>query len=90
VAQVQVSLGAVVQHIDLAMLKRAHGAGIHVEVGIELLQRDFEAAVLEQRAERSGREAFAQRTYHAARYKNIFHLRQRIKVNCLRLPSKAN
>ncbi len=72
-AQVQVRFRAVVQHIDLAVLVRVHGAGIDVEVGIEFLQRDLEAAVFQQRAQGGGRQAFAQRTDHAARDKNKFH-----------------
>ena len=36
VAQVQISLGAIVGDEDLAVLKRRHRAGIDVEVGIEL------------------------------------------------------
>ena len=37
VAQVQVSLGAVVGDKDLSVLVGAHGAGVHVEVGVQLL-----------------------------------------------------
>ena len=72
-AEVQVGFRAVVQHIDLAVLVRVHGAGIDVEIGIEFLQRDFQAAVFQQGAEGGGRQAFAQRTDHAARDKNKFH-----------------
>jgi hypothetical protein len=35
-AQVQVGLGAVLGHEHLAVLERRHGAGIDVDVGIEL------------------------------------------------------
>ena len=35
------------------MLKRAHRAGIDVEVGIELLERHLESAIFEQRAQRA-------------------------------------
>ena len=38
------------------------------------MQRDLEAAVFEQRAERGRRQALAQRTHHAAGYKYKFHL----------------
>ena len=60
VAQVEVRLGAVVGHKDLAVLQRAHGAGVHVHIGVELLAGDLQAAALEQTAQRSGRDAFAQ------------------------------
>ena len=36
VAEVEVGLGAVVGHEDLAVLVRAHRAGIHVDVRVEL------------------------------------------------------
>jgi hypothetical protein len=36
------------------------------------LQRDLEAAIFEQRAERGGRQALAQRTHHAAGYEYEF------------------
>ena len=72
-AEVEVGLRAVVEHIDLAVLERAHRARVHVEVGIELLQRDLEAAVFEQRAQRGRRQALAQRTHHAAGDKDVFH-----------------
>jgi len=56
------------------VLVRAHRAGIDVQVRIEFLERDFESTILEQRAERRGRQALAQRTYHTARDENIFHV----------------
>jgi len=72
-AEVQIGFRAVVQDIDLAMLIRIHGAGIHVEVGIEFLQRDLQAAVFEQRAERGRGQPLAEGTDHAACDKNKFH-----------------
>ena len=39
-AQVQVGFGAIVGDEDFAMLEGAHGAGIHVQIGVEFLQRD--------------------------------------------------
>ena len=50
-AQIQVGLGAVVGDIHLAMLERAHGARIDVEIGIKLAQPDLESARLKKRAE---------------------------------------
>ena len=75
-AQVQIGLGAVVEHIDFAVLVGRHRARVHVEVGVELLERDLESAVFQQRAQSRRREALAQGTYHAARYKYEFlHLK---------------
>ena len=82
-AEVEVGFRAVVEHINFAVLIRVHRAGIHVEIGVELLQRDLEAAVFEQRAERRRRQAFAQRTHHTAGYKNVFHIVKRSSVQNL-------
>ncbi len=48
--QIQVGLGAVGGNEDLAVLEWAHGAGIHVDVGIQLHHADLEAARLEDGA----------------------------------------
>ena len=40
VAEVEVGLGAVVEDVDLAVLVGAHGAGVDVDVGVELLEPD--------------------------------------------------
>ncbi len=42
VSEVQVGLGAVVQHEDLAVLERVHRAGVDVDVRVELLDRDLQ------------------------------------------------
>ena len=70
VAEVQVRLGAVVGDVDLAVLERAHRARVHVDVGVELLERDPVAVALEQRADRRGGQALAQRRHHAARHED--------------------
>ena len=48
VAEIKVGFRPVVGDEHLAVLERAHGARIDVEVGVELLQRDPQAAALEQ------------------------------------------
>ena len=65
-AQVEVGLGAVVEDVDLAVLVGAHRAGIDVDVGIELLQPDAQAAVLQQHADRGAGQPLAQRADDAA------------------------
>ncbi len=52
VAEVEIGLGTVVGDVDFAVLIRAHGAGINVEIGIELAQAHLVAARLQQRAQR--------------------------------------
>jgi hypothetical protein len=39
------------------------------------LQRDLEAAIFEQRAERGGGQTFAERTHHTAGYEYKFHFK---------------
>ena len=72
VAEVEVGLGAVVGDVDLAVLVRAHRARIDVDVRVELLQRDLVAVALEQRADRGGRQALAERRHHAAGHEDVF------------------
>ena len=66
VAQVQVGFCAVVGHKHLAVLDRRHGAGVHVEVGIELDEGDGEAARFEDGGERGGGDSLAQGRHHTA------------------------
>jgi len=70
-AQVQVGLGAVVSHKDLAVLQRAHRAGIHVDIRVQLLACHFQAAGLQQAAQAGGGNALAQPGNDAAGNKNI-------------------
>ena len=65
-AEIEIGLGAVRGDEHLAVLKRAHGAGIHVDVGIQLHHADLQAARLEDRTQRGGCDALAQRGNHAA------------------------
>ncbi len=51
VAEVEIGLGSVVRHEHLAVLIRAHGARIDVEVGVELLEPDRVSTGLEKRSE---------------------------------------
>ena len=78
VAEVEVGLGAVVGDEDLAVLERAHRARVHVDVRVELDHRDLEAAGLEDRAERGGSNALAQRGNDTAGHEDEFgHWRPR-------------
>ena len=60
VAEVEVSFRAVVGDINLAVLERAHRAGVHVDIRVQLLRSNLEAAAFEQAAERRGRDALTQ------------------------------
>ena len=73
VAQVEVGLGAVLGHVHLAVLVRAHRARVDVEVGVALLQRHLEPARLEQGAERGGGDALAEAGHHAPGHEDVAH-----------------
>ncbi len=61
VAQIQIGFGPVLSDEDLPVLEGTHRPGVDVDVGIELDHRDLEAAGLEDRTQRGGGDAFAQR-----------------------------
>ena len=71
---VEVGLGAVVGDEDLAVLERVHRARVHVEIGIELLHRDAQAAGPEQMSEAGGRQALAERRGDAPGHEDVFRL----------------
>src|ERR1017187_2043109 len=71
VAQVEVRLRAVVGYEHLAVLERAQGSRIHVQVGIELLAGDLQPAAFQQAANGSRRDPLSQRGNHAPRDENI-------------------
>ena len=73
VAQVQVRLRAVVGDKDLPVLVGVHGAGVHVEVGVQLLDLHPQAPLLQQAAQGGGGDALAQARHHAAGDKNILY-----------------
>ena len=52
-AEIEVGLGAVFGNENLAVLIRVHRAGVDVDVGIELLDRNADAARFEQPSERA-------------------------------------
>ena len=66
VAEVEVGLRPVLGHEDLAVLERRHRARVDVDVRVELLERDLEAARDEQAADRGGGDALAERGDDAA------------------------
>ena len=71
VTEVQVGLRTVVGDIAFAVLVGVQGSGIHIDVGIELLDRDTQSPALEQFGDGCGKYSLAQRRSHAACYKNI-------------------
>ena len=61
VAEVEVGLGAVLGHEHLAVLVRRHRARVDVDVRVELLQLDAEAASDQQPPDRRGGDSLAER-----------------------------
>src|SRR6266508_2804833 len=71
-AEVAVCFSAVRRDVDLPVLIRGHGAGVYVEVRIELLDDDGDVAGLQEPADGGGGNALAYGTNHAARYEDVF------------------
>jgi hypothetical protein len=70
-AEVEVGLGAIVGHEDLAVLERAHRARIDVQVGVKLHQVDLQPAGLQKAADRRRGKSFAERRHDATRHKDV-------------------
>ncbi len=64
--QIEIGFGAVAGHEHLAVLERAHGAGIDIDVGVELDQGDLESPGFQHGRQRGGGNALAQGGHHAA------------------------
>ena len=72
VADVLVRLVGVMRHEDFAMFHRVHGAGVDVDVGIDLDGRDAVAVALENAADRGAGHALADARDDAAGDEYIF------------------
>ena len=70
-AKVEIGLVAILGNKDLAVLERAHGTGVDVEVRVGLLHRHFIAARLEKTAQRRRRDTFAKRRNNAASHEDM-------------------
>ena len=78
--QVEVGLRAVVEHVDLAVLVRAHRPGVDVDIRVELLEPDPQPALLEQHADRRAGQSLAQRADHPAGHENVLGHRVLVHV----------
>jgi hypothetical protein len=72
-AEVEISLGAIVQDVDLSVLKGIHRPWIDVQVGIEFLENNTQSTQFEKCSERGGGKAFTERTNHTASDENVLH-----------------
>ena len=57
--QIKIRLGAVVGDEDLTVLKRAHGTGVNIDIGIELEKRDLQTAGFKHCGKRGRRYSFS-------------------------------
>lgn len=57
--EIQIGFRAVIGDEDFAMLIRAHGARVDIDVRVEFLNGDFVASVLQQSAQGCSGDAFA-------------------------------
>ena len=64
--QVQVGFGPVFGDVDLAVLERVHGPGVHVDVGVQFLKGDAQPPGFQQGADSRGGHALAQGGQHPA------------------------
>ena len=71
VAEIEVGFRAVVGDEDLAVLERRHGAGVDVQVRIELHQVDLEAAGFEQAADGGRGQSLAETGHNSACYEDV-------------------
>ena len=70
-AKVEVGLGAVIRHKDLAVLQGAHRARVHIDIGVQLLAGNLQPARFKQPPQTGRRDALAQTGDNAAGHKNI-------------------
>ena len=71
-AQVQVCLRAVVGDEDLSVLIGAHGAGVHIDIGIEFLVAHPDAPLFQKPSQRRRADPLSQPGDHAAGHKYEF------------------
>src|SRR6185312_10974460 len=74
--EVEVRFRAVFRDEHLAVLERRHGAGIDVDVGIQLDEGDLDLARLEDRGEGGGGDSLAERGNHPSGHEDVLgHVR---------------
>ena len=71
-AKVEISFGAVFGNENFAVLVRAHGTGIDIQVRIAFLNGDLETTTFEETTDRGSSNALTERGNNTASYKDIF------------------
>ena len=90
VAQVQVGLRPVLGDVHLPVLVRTHGAGVHVDVGVQLLGSHLQPPGLQQAAQAGRGDPLAQTGNHTAGYKDIFGHSRLLSLQAQTRPSAKN
>ena len=70
-SEIQIRLRAILGHIDLSVLERAHRSRIHVDIWVHFLSSDFKAARLQQPSERSRSDALSESRDYASCNKDV-------------------
>lgn len=73
VAEVEVGLSAVIEHIHFTMFVRVHGARIDVQIRVKLLHDHLQPPQLQQGAERRSGQTLAQGADDASGDKDVLH-----------------
>ena len=84
VSQIQISLSSVIRDEDLAVLVRAHGSRVDVDIWIELLARHFQTSALEEPPQRRCRDPFSESGYDSPCYEYILLHSIHTSVFCFR------
>ncbi|MPM42340.1 hypothetical protein SDC9_89005 [bioreactor metagenome] len=71
-AQVQIRLCSVVCDEDLAVLIGAHGAGVHIDIGVKFLVSHPHAPLLQKPPQGRGADALPKARHHTAGHKYKF------------------
>src|SRR3990167_9517961 len=86
VPQIEIGFRAVVRHIHFAVLVGAHGARVHIDVRIKLLERHPQAAGLQQQPDGGAGDALAETRHDPAGHKNVFLGHRILTCTVYRLP----
>ena len=90
VTQVQVGFRPVLGDEHLAVLERAHGARVDIDVGIEFQQGHLDTPGLEHRRQRCRRDTLAQRRYHPTCDKDVTRHEKPLFTLCYRVQENAH
>ena len=90
VPQVQIRLRAVVGDEHLAVLVGAHGARVHIDIGVQLLVSHPHAPLLQKSAQRRRADPLSQAGHHAARDKHILRCHIHPCLSSLSCPLRGN